>query len=86
VKCSFIYLHAVKGLSALTDTYPQQSLREIMKRYKDTGFDVEYRIRVGEVAMQTIQRSGEAFGKIGTHRSISFTILGIKHCIFMSSR
>ncbi|KAJ3416003.1 transmembrane and coiled-coil domains-containing protein 7 [Chytridiales sp. JEL 0842] len=61
---SFIYLHAVKGLSTLTDIHPSQSIRQLMNRYKDSAFPVESRLRVGEVVMQTIRRSSSAFVKI----------------------
>ncbi|KAJ3062888.1 transmembrane and coiled-coil domains-containing protein 7, partial [Podochytrium sp. JEL0797] len=60
---SFIYLHAVSGLSALTDVYPHESLREIVSRYSNAEFDMDSRLRIGEVAAKTIQRAGQVFPK-----------------------
>lgn len=63
---SFIYLNSVKGLSALTDKFPKQTLMGIVSRYKDNqNFSLDYRLRVGEALMQTIQRSGTTFAKYG---------------------
>jgi hypothetical protein len=63
---SFIYLNSVKGLSALTDKFPIQSLNGIVSRYKDTqNFSLDYRLRIGETLVQTIQRSGKTFSKYG---------------------
>ncbi|KAJ3333703.1 transmembrane and coiled-coil domains-containing protein 7 [Blyttiomyces sp. JEL0837] len=57
---SFIYLNALKGLSALTDSYPKKTLVEVMSRYTDTKLKVESRLRLGEAILQTIQRYGDA--------------------------
>lgn len=63
---SFIYLNSVKGLSALTDKFPMQSLNGIVSRYKDgQTFSLDYRLRIGETLLQTIQRSGKTFSKYG---------------------
>ncbi|KAH6597163.1 hypothetical protein BASA61_003226 [Batrachochytrium salamandrivorans] len=61
---SFIYLNAIKGLSALTDKHASETLARISQRYTDkTGIDMDYRLRIGEVLMQTIQRCGQVFPK-----------------------
>ncbi|KAJ3020795.1 transmembrane and coiled-coil domains-containing protein 7 [Thoreauomyces humboldtii] len=60
---SFIYLNAIKGLSALTDVYPLSTLCNIVSRYTEADVDLDYRLRVGEALMQTIQRCGDAFAK-----------------------
>ncbi|ORX75161.1 hypothetical protein BCR32DRAFT_272078 [Anaeromyces robustus] len=65
---SFIYLNAVKGLSALTDTHPFKTIPEILKIYKtpsnkDNQSQMDYRLRLGEALLQTIQRAGDTFGK-----------------------
>ncbi|KAJ3003715.1 UNVERIFIED_CONTAM: transmembrane and coiled-coil domains-containing protein 7 [Siphonaria sp. JEL0065] len=60
---SFIYLHAVTGLSSLTDVYPRESLHEIVSRYSNSELELDYRLRIGEVAAKTIQRSGPMFPK-----------------------
>ncbi|KAJ3171934.1 transmembrane and coiled-coil domains-containing protein 7 [Geranomyces variabilis] len=60
---SFIYLNAVKGLSSLTDVYPGETLSGIASRYNDSALELDYRLRVGEALLQTIQRCGEAFAK-----------------------
>ena len=64
---SFIYLNCVKGLSALTDVYPTKSLyNKLVQIYQDTSQAMDYRLRLGEVLLQTIQRSGKTFSKHGT--------------------
>ncbi|KAJ3255422.1 transmembrane and coiled-coil domains-containing protein 7 [Chytriomyces hyalinus] len=61
---SFIYLHAVAGLSTLADVYPKQCLEQIVTRYSNTeDYPTDYRLRIGEVASKTIKRSGPVFGK-----------------------
>ncbi|ORY46400.1 hypothetical protein BCR33DRAFT_715498 [Rhizoclosmatium globosum] len=77
ILCSFIYLHAVSGLSALTDVYPQDSLQEIVSRYSSAEYDLDYRLRIGEVASKTIQRSGQVFPKYGTLRGSAIVLLGV---------
>lgn len=70
---SFIYLNSVKGLSALTDNFPVQSLKIIVARYKDgQNYTLDYRLRIGETLMQTIQRSGKSFAKYGMICIINF--------------
>ena len=73
---SFIYLNSVKGLSALTDKYPIMSLKRIVSRYKDgQNYNLDYRLRLGEVLMQTIQRSGNTFAKYGRiYRLLNFKV------------
>jgi hypothetical protein len=64
---SFIYLNSVKGLASLTDVFPIETLKRIVERYVDeTVFTLDYRLRVGEVMMDTIERSGASFAKYGT--------------------
>ncbi|ORX43610.1 hypothetical protein BCR36DRAFT_373764 [Piromyces finnis] len=64
---SFIYLNAVKGLSALTDIHPFKVIPEILKIYKKPNNgnqnQMDYRLRLGEALLQTIQRAGDTFGK-----------------------
>ncbi|KAJ3135983.1 transmembrane and coiled-coil domains-containing protein 7 [Physocladia obscura] len=61
---SFIYLHAVSGLSALTDVYAPDCLPEIISRYTNGANTLDYRVRIGEVANKTIQRAGPVFPKL----------------------
>ncbi|KAI9008100.1 armadillo-type protein [Gaertneriomyces semiglobifer] len=58
---SFIYLNAIKGLSSLADVYPAETLSTITSRYSDDSVDIDYRLRIGEGLLQTIQRCGEVF-------------------------
>ncbi|KAI8923301.1 hypothetical protein BC831DRAFT_471970 [Entophlyctis helioformis] len=62
---TYIYLNAIKGLSALTDVFAQQTLKRFATRYMDAGHDLslDYRLRLGEALMQTIQRCGQVFPK-----------------------
>ncbi|KAI8613036.1 armadillo-type protein [Chytriomyces sp. MP71] len=60
---SFIYLHAVNGLAACVDAFPQESLRSVVERYGDASWALDYRVRVGEVAGKVVKRAGPVFGK-----------------------
>jgi hypothetical protein len=61
---SFVYLNAIKGCSALADVYPQETISRLAIRYKSNDFDLDYRLRIGETILQTIQRAGEVFPKL----------------------
>ncbi|TPX35374.1 hypothetical protein SmJEL517_g02362 [Synchytrium microbalum] len=64
---SFLYLNAIKGISALTDVYPNRSLVFMMKRYQaENTYTLHYRLRMGEAILQTIQRMGDVFPKYGS--------------------
>lgn len=60
---SFIYLNAIKGVTALTDVFPDQTIAQFVLRYMNQGLALDYRLRIGEALQQTIQRWGEAFPK-----------------------
>ncbi|KAF9971509.1 hypothetical protein BGZ73_005539 [Actinomortierella ambigua] len=60
---SFIYLNAVKGLSALTDAYGAQILKKLMAVYANENQTLDTRLRIGEALVQTVQRCGEALGR-----------------------
>jgi hypothetical protein len=58
---SFIYLNAIKGCSALAESYPVQTIDRMVTRYKDKSFEIDNRLRMGESILQIIQRAGDAF-------------------------
>ncbi|KAI8915237.1 hypothetical protein DFJ77DRAFT_360466 [Powellomyces hirtus] len=60
---SFIYLNAIKGLASLTDVYPGATLTSIAERYAQDAFNLDYRLRIGEALLQTMQRCGDVFAK-----------------------
>ncbi|GAA5816742.1 hypothetical protein MFLAVUS_010274 [Mucor flavus] len=60
---SYIYLNAVKGLSALTDAYGNQIIKKLGDIYSDSNQKLDNRLRIGEALLQTIQRCGTALGK-----------------------
>ncbi|KAL0079581.1 hypothetical protein F4703DRAFT_1741470 [Phycomyces blakesleeanus] len=62
---SFIYLNAVKGLSALTDVHGNEIIAKLGQIYSDESQKLENRLRVGEALLQTVQRCGDALGKYG---------------------
>lgn len=62
---SYIYLNAVKGLSALTDAYGNQIIKKLGNIYSDTNQKLDNRLRIGEALLQTIQRCGDALGNYG---------------------
>lgn len=71
---SFIYLNAIKGLSALSEKYPKETLEKLTSRYRNIDFDAEDRLRIGECLLQVIQRMGEAVIK-NSAKSICLSIL-----------
>ncbi|KAG1071981.1 hypothetical protein G6F42_025961 [Rhizopus arrhizus] len=60
---SYIYLNAVKGLSAMTDAYGNQIIKKLGDIYSDDKQKLDNRLRIGEALLQTIQRCGDALGK-----------------------
>lgn len=62
---SYIYLNAVKGLSAMTDAYGNQIIKKLGEIYSDADQKLDNRLRIGEALLQTIQRCGDALGKYG---------------------
>ncbi|KAI9469900.1 MAG: hypothetical protein EXX96DRAFT_587901 [Benjaminiella poitrasii] len=62
---SYIYLNAVKGLSAMTDAYGNEIIKKLGDIYKDDQQKLDNRLRIGEALLQTIQRCGDALGKYG---------------------
>jgi hypothetical protein len=62
---SYIYLNAVKGLSAMTDAYGNEIIRKLGEIYSDDTQKLDNRLRIGEALLQTIQRCGDALGKYG---------------------
>lgn len=62
---SFVYLNAVKGLCALTANFTNETLSAIAAKYTQDALDLDYRLRIGEALRQSIQNSGEVFGKYG---------------------
>ncbi|KAI9267138.1 hypothetical protein EDC94DRAFT_667356 [Helicostylum pulchrum] len=72
---SYIYLNAVKGLSALTDAYGNQIIKKLGDIYSDSNQKLDNRLRIGEALLQTIQRCGTALGKYGKERKIYTNVL-----------
>jgi hypothetical protein len=67
---SYIYLNAVKGLSAMTDAYGNEIIKKLGKIYSDDTQKLDNRLRIGEALLQTIQRCGDALGKYGNPHTI----------------
>ncbi|CAO3612330.1 unnamed protein product [Cunninghamella blakesleeana] len=59
---SFIYLNAIKGLSALTDIHGNRIIEKLGKIYSDEKESLDNRLRIGEALLQTVQRCGDALG------------------------
>ncbi|KAI8141137.1 hypothetical protein BJV82DRAFT_620981 [Fennellomyces sp. T-0311] len=57
---SYIYLNAIKGLSALTDIHGNKIIEKLGIIYADEKESLDNRLRVGEALLQTVQRSGDA--------------------------
>ncbi|KAI7865081.1 hypothetical protein BDF14DRAFT_1875694 [Spinellus fusiger] len=62
---SFIYLNAVKGLSALTDIHGNSIIIKLGIFYSNDEEKLENRLRIGEALLQTVQRCGDALSKYG---------------------
>lgn len=72
---SYIYLNAVKGLSAMTDAYGNEIIQKLGALYSDPQQKLDNRLRIGEALLQTIQRSGDALGKYGKEKYQSIIVL-----------
>ncbi|KAJ8655234.1 hypothetical protein O0I10_009102 [Lichtheimia ornata] len=57
---SYIYLNAIKGLSALTDTHGNEIIKKLGAIYSDNAQTLDNRLRIGEALLQTVQRAGDA--------------------------
>ncbi|CDS13877.1 hypothetical protein LRAMOSA06051 [Lichtheimia ramosa] len=57
---SYIYLNAIKGLSALTDTHGNEIIKKLGAIYSDDTQTLDNRLRIGEALLQTVQRAGDA--------------------------
>jgi Required for nuclear transport of RNA pol II C-terminus 1 len=72
---SYIYLNAVQGLAALTDSFGADVLRSLVRVYADglqgvgagarTQQEVDVRLRVGEALGQVIRRCGDVLPRYG---------------------
>ncbi|KAF7724463.1 transmembrane and coiled-coil domains-containing protein 7 [Apophysomyces ossiformis] len=60
---SFIYLNAIKGLSALTDVHGNLIIIKLGDIYSDENEKLDNRLRIGEALLQTVQRCGDALSK-----------------------
>ncbi|KAJ1963062.1 hypothetical protein GGI12_002272 [Dipsacomyces acuminosporus] len=61
---SFIYLNAVRGLSALADMHGQKFVSRLVHMYCQDGLPLDERVRVGEALLQTVLRAGQALPKL----------------------
>jgi hypothetical protein len=78
---SYIYLNAVQGLAALTDSFGADVLRALVRVYADglqgvgagtlTQQEVDVRLRVGEALGQVIRRCGDVLPRYGQFNSTS---------------
>jgi Required for nuclear transport of RNA pol II C-terminus 1 len=76
---SYIYLNAVQGLAALTDSFGADVLRALVRVYADglqgvgagalTQQEVDMRLRVGEALGQVIRRCGDVLPRYGQFHS-----------------
>ncbi|KAJ2654368.1 hypothetical protein IWW48_006146 [Coemansia sp. RSA 1200] len=58
---SFVYLNAVRGLSALADAHGQRFVPKLIELYcaKDSELTLDEQLRIGEALLQSIQRAGD---------------------------
>ncbi|KAJ2546198.1 hypothetical protein EV175_005691, partial [Coemansia sp. RSA 1933] len=57
---SFVYLNAVRGLSALADVHGRRFIPRLIEMYASAAeFSLDEQLRVGEALLQSIQRAGE---------------------------
>ncbi|KAJ2861203.1 hypothetical protein GGI22_002513, partial [Coemansia erecta] len=56
---SFVYLNAVRGLSALADAHGRRFIPQLVEMYRNADFQLDEQLRVGEALLQSIQRAGE---------------------------
>ncbi|CDK24326.1 unnamed protein product [Kuraishia capsulata CBS 1993] len=56
----FVYLNVIKGLNLLLESARSEVLPQFARIYKDPASDLEERLRIGEVLLQFITRSGDS--------------------------
>ncbi|KAI8894195.1 hypothetical protein BC833DRAFT_605760 [Globomyces pollinis-pini] len=64
---SFIYLNAIKGVSAIADIHPLKILIKMADRYSCSDFNLQSRLRMGESLLQVIRRLGNVFPKYANY-------------------
>ncbi|ORE03185.1 hypothetical protein BCV72DRAFT_213761 [Rhizopus microsporus var. microsporus] len=74
---SYIYLNAVKGLSAMTDAYGNDIIKKLGDIYKDKNQKLDNRLRIGEALLQTVQRCGDALGKYSNTNETFITLCSL---------
>ena len=73
---SYIFLHAVQGLSAMVDGFGKEVLRGLVEAYSGgaglggysgemSKLELDPKIRIGEALDQVVRRCGKALGKYG---------------------
>ncbi|KAI9310356.1 hypothetical protein BX666DRAFT_1870111 [Dichotomocladium elegans] len=80
---SYIYLNAIKGLSALTDVHGNAIIQKLGAIYSDDSQKLDNRLRVGEALLQTVQRSGDAlsiYGKVLQAHTLVFSMDSLCKC------
>jgi hypothetical protein len=76
---SFMYLNAVKGLSAMVHGLGREVLRTLVGAYSSglsssgtlSATELDRRLRFGEALMQSVRRCGSAIGAYGERNSLS---------------
>lgn len=61
----FIYLNAIKGLTALGDIFPDKIIPIILEYYHTTALSIEARLKLGEALLMIAKRTGELLPKYG---------------------
>ncbi|KAJ2614866.1 hypothetical protein H4S08_001518 [Coemansia sp. RSA 1365] len=64
---SFLYLNAIRGLSALADHHGHRFIPQLVDMYTDSTFTIDQRLRIGESLQQSIVRAGEMLGDYSEH-------------------
>ncbi|PIA19778.1 hypothetical protein COEREDRAFT_20225, partial [Coemansia reversa NRRL 1564] len=60
---SFLYLNAIRGLSALADHQGHRFIPQLVDMYTDSTCTIDQRLRVGESLQQSIVRAGQMLGE-----------------------
>ncbi|KAJ2082043.1 hypothetical protein H4R24_001902 [Coemansia sp. RSA 988] len=64
---TFLYLNAIRGLSALADHQGHRFIPQLVAMYTDSTSTIDQRLRVGESLQQSIERAGEMLGDYSEH-------------------
>lgn len=67
IAISFIFLNAIKGLTALGDIFPERVIPILLENFANATMSEEVRLKLGEALLRVAKRCGETLPKYGAY-------------------